>query len=338
MRRRPIHDGLSDLLLAQIERHLQQQGQVLLFLNRRGYAPLLMCHECGWTTECPRCDAHMTLHQSSGRIRCHHCGHEKPAPTQCPSCAADSLYIPGAGTERIEQALLERFPDISISRIDRDTTRRKGELDEKLEQARSGEARILIGTQMLAKGHDFPNVTLVGILDTDQGLFSSDFRATEHMAQLIVQVAGRAGRAERLGEVYIQTHHPDHPLLQILLEQGYPGFASAALAERQQAQFPPFSHLALIRAEAPRREQALGFLGEVMQFLQSGAGAELELFGPLPAPMEKRAGRFRAQLIIQAEQRKTLHGLLRRCVPQLGKLKSAARVRWSLDVDPQDMY
>ena len=230
------------------------------------------------------------------------------------------------------------MPDSHTRRIDRETTRGKGELYETREQARLGEARILIGIQRLAKGHDFPNVTLVGILDTDQGLFSSDFRATEHMAKLIVQVAGRAGRAERPGEVFIQTHHPDHPLLQVMLEQGYPGFASAALAERQQAQFPPFSHLALIRAEAPRREQALGFLSEVMQFLQSGAVDNLDLFGPLPAPMEKRAGRFRAQLIIQAEQRKTLHSLLRRCMPQLGKLKSAARVRWSLDVDPQDMY
>jgi primosomal protein N' (replication factor Y) len=338
VRRRPMEHGLSDLLLQQIQRHLEQQGQVLLFLNRRGYAPLLMCHACGWSTDCPRCDAHMTLHHHNRRLQCHHCGHERPAPEQCPECGEESLYIPGAGTERIEQALLEHFPDVAISRIDRDTTRRKGSLDEKLAQARSGEARILIGTQMLAKGHDFPNVSLVGILDTDQGLFSSDFRGTEHMAQLIIQVAGRAGRAERPGEVYIQTHHPDHPLLQTLLNEGYGGFAHAALEERRQAHFPPFAHMTVLRAEATRREAALDFLREARDLFSDMNTREVDAYGPLPAPMEKRAGRFRAQLILQCAQRKPLHQLLRRWIPAIGKLKSAGRVRWSVDVDPQDMY
>ena len=336
--RRPMEDGLSDLLLAQINRHLDQQGQILLFLNRRGYAPLLLCHECGWTTDCPRCDAHMTLHHHNKRLQCHHCGHERPAPVTCPECHSESLYIPGAGTERIEQALHRQFPGVSISRIDRDTTRRKGALDEKLEQARTGEARILIGTQMLAKGHDFPNVSLVGILDTDQGLFSSDFRGTEHMAQLIVQVAGRSGRAEKTGEVFIQTHHPEHPLLHMLLNHGYDGFAEAALQEREQAKFPPYAHLAVLRAEATNKQASIAFLQQASECFKSTADEQVEAFGPLPAPMEKRAGRYRAQLIFQSPERKALHHVLRSWVPRLSKLKSANRVRWSIDVDPTDMY
>jgi len=336
--RRPMQDSLSDLLLEKIELHLQQQGQILLFLNRRGYAPLLMCHECGWTTECPRCDAHMTLHQQQKQLRCHHCGHEKPAPQTCPECQHETLHVPGAGTERIEQALLQRFPDVIISRIDRDTTRRKGTLHSKLEQARSGEARILIGTQMLAKGHDFPNVTLVGLVDTDQGLFSSDFRGTEHMAQLIIQVAGRAGRAQKPGEVYIQTHHPEHPLLQTLLNEGYEGFARAALEERRQAQFPPYTFMVVLRAEATTASASMEFLQQALNLIGDCSIHETEAFGPLPAPMARRAGRYRAQLIMQSAQRSKLHNLLRQWVPQLGKLKLASRVRWSIDVDPQDMY
>ena len=336
--RRPMQDSLSDLLLEKIDTHLQQQGQILLFLNRRGYAPLLMCHECGWTTECPRCDANMTLHHHQKQLRCHHCGHEKAAPHSCPKCDNDELHVPGAGTERIEQALLQRFPDVTISRIDRDTTRRKGALESKLQQARSGEARILIGTQMLAKGHDFPNVTLVGLVDTDQGLFSSDFRGTEHMSQLIVQVAGRAGRAEKPGEVYIQTHHPEHPLLQTLLNEGYEGFAKAALEERRQAHFPPYAFIAILRAEATHKPAAMQFLQDALDMIGDCSIHETDAFGPLPAPMARRAGRYRAQLIMQSSQRNKLHNLLRQWVPQLGKLKSANRVRWSIDVDPQDMY
>ena len=336
--RRPLVDGLSDILVEKIRQHLAQQGQVMLFLNRRGYAPLLMCHDCGWSTDCPRCDAHMTLHHHNKRLQCHHCGHERSAPETCPECQAPALHIPGAGTERIEEALRAHFPDISLSRIDRDTTRRKGSLDEKLKQAQSGESRILIGTQMLAKGHDFPNLTLVGILDTDQGLFSADFRGAEHMAQLIVQVSGRAGRGEKPGEVYIQTHHPEHPLLHTLLHQGYEGFARAALEERKQAPFPPFTHLAVIRAEASTRDACHAFLQQVSQFIHNLQLAEVEHYGPLPAPMEKRAGRFRAQLIIQASERRALHHCLKHFIAGIGQLKLSRQVRWSLDVDPQDMY
>lgn len=333
--RRPMEDGISDRLLTKIVEHVENRGQVLLFLNRRGYAPLLMCHECGWTTACKRCDANMTLHQHNRMLRCHHCGYETRAPSVCPECQHESLYIPGAGTERIEATLTEKFPQLSISRIDRDTTRRKGELDRKLKQAREGEADILIGTQMLAKGHDFPNVTLVGILDADQGLFSADFRGTEHMAQLIIQVAGRAGRGEKAGEVIIQTHHPEHPLLHTLLETGYTGFADAAIEERRQAGFPPYSHMAIVRCEATQKPQGQAFLNEARERFSY---SDVQVFGPLPAPMERRAGRFRWQLILLANDRRALHGACKQWVPQLGKLPSANRVRWSLDIDPQDMF
>ena len=333
--KRPMEDGISDRLLDKVQEHINKQGQVLLFLNRRGYAPLLMCHECGWTTACTRCDANMTLHHHNQMLRCHHCGYEKPAPKVCPECQHESLYIPGAGTERIENALTEKFPDAVISRIDRDTTRRKGELDKKLKEAREGAAQILIGTQMLAKGHDFPNLTLVGILDVDQGLFSADFRGTEHMAQLVVQVSGRAGRSEKRGEVILQTHHPEHPLLHTLLETGYSGFAEHALKERREAFFPPFSFMAILRCESTHKDQGKEFLNECRQAFNY---KDVDAFGPLPAPMERRAGRYRWQLIIMAKQRKLLHGALRDWMPRVIKFKSASKVRWSIDVDPQDMF
>ena len=331
-----LQHGLSPRLLDAIGRHLHNDGQVLLFLNRRGYSPLLMCHECGWTSSCRRCDAHMTYHKSKQMLRCHHCGAEASAPQSCADCGSTELISPGAGTERIEQHLQSLYPNTCIERVDRDTTRRKGSLHHKLEQARSGIARILVGTQMLAKGHDFPNVTLVGVLDTDQGLYSGDFRAAEHLAQLITQVAGRAGRAEKPGEVLIQTHHPDHPLLQTLLHQGYDGFAHAALTEREQAGFPPYRHLALLRCEAIKPEAGQAFMQSARELL--GENSTIEVFGPLPAPMEKRAGRYRTQLVIQSTQRKALHQALQPWVQSLSKLKTGSRVRWSLDIDPYDTY
>ena len=333
-----LQEGLSPILLDAINKHLDNDGQVLLFLNRRGFSPLLMCHECGWTTTCKRCDAHMTYHKSRRLLRCHHCGAEAAVPHSCADCGSTELISIGAGTERIEQFLKASYPDICIERIDRDTTRRKGTLQEKLEQARSGNARILVGTQMLAKGHDFPNVTLVGVLDTDQGLYSGDFRAPEHLAQLITQVAGRAGRAEKPGEVLIQTHHPDHPLLQTLLHEGYDGFAHAALSEREQAGFPPYRHLALLRCEAIKAEAGTAFMESARALLDASANSAIEIFGPLPAPMEKRAGRYRMQLILQSSQRKALHQVLQPWIQALGNLKTGNRVRWSLDVDPYDTY
>jgi len=333
-----LEDGLSAPLLKRMQEHLDADGQVLLFLNRRGFAPTLMCYGCDWVAECRRCDARMTWHQHDQRLHCHHCGSQRPVDRICPSCQGTDLHPVGQGTERVEQALTEHFPGIEHIRIDRDTTRRKGELNRLLGQARSGASRILLGTQMLAKGHHFPNVTLVGILDADHGLFSTDFRASERMAQLIVQVAGRAGRHERPGEVLIQTCHPEHPLLQLLITRGYPAFARAALTERRTAHMPPVTSMALLRAEAPAADTAMGFLAAIQQRIRATGLPGVDVWGPVPATMERRAGRFRAQLLLQSEQRGDLQRLLSILVRQLEQAKEARQVRWSVDVDPVDTY
>ncbi|VAW51702.1 Helicase PriA essential for oriC/DnaA-independent DNA replication [hydrothermal vent metagenome] len=333
-----LHEGLAETLLAKIKQHLDQQGQVLLFINRRGFAPLLMCHDCGWTTNCQRCDAHMTFHKRRKQLHCHHCGSQRHAPELCDECGSSNILAIGAGTERIEYFLQDYFPDTKVSRIDRDTTRNKGSLQTKLEQAHSGESGILVGTQMLAKGHDFPNLTLVCVLDTDQALFSADFRAAEHLAQLITQVSGRAGRAEKPGEVLIQTHHPDHPLLQTLLHNGYQAFAKVALQERRDASLPPIRHLALLRCESVEADAAQTFLQHAADNAKQLNIQNIELFGPIPAPMERRAGRYRYQIMLQSKQRKTLHQFLSNWIPQLQQLTSARKVRWSIDVDPYDTF
>lgn len=333
-----LHEGLAESLLDKIQQHLSQQGQVLLFINRRGFAPLLMCHDCGWTTNCQRCDAHMTFHKRRNQLHCHHCGSQRPAPEHCEECGSSNILAIGAGTERIENFLQGHFPDTQVSRIDRDTTRNKGSLQEKLEKAHSGESGILVGTQMLAKGHDFPNITLVCVLDTDQALFSADFRAAEHLAQLVTQVSGRAGRAEKQGEVLIQTHHPDHPLLQTLLHKGYQSFADAALLERQAAGLPPARYLVLLRCESVEVMAAQTFLQQAADHAKQVDISNIELFGPIPAPMERRAGRYRYQIMLQSKQRKTLHQFLSWWAPQLQQLASARKVRWSIDVDPYDTF
>ncbi|HVC28539.1 MAG TPA: primosomal protein N' [Gammaproteobacteria bacterium] len=337
IRSRPLDEGLSDLLLDAIRRHLKADGQVLLFLNRRGYAPTVMCHACGQTLQCPRCDARLTLH-SNRRLQCHHCGAQHSLPASCGNCGSTDFGHFGQGTERIERALERLLPDIGIARMDRDSTRRKGSLETLLDAIRSGETRILVGTQMLAKGHDFPNVTLVGILDADQGLFGVDFRASERMAQLIVQVAGRAGRAERPGEVLIQTHHPDHPLLTHLVREGYASFAAAALSERRVAGLPPYAAMALLRAEALAASPPQVFLEAAKSAFAPHCGTQVQILGPAPAPMERRAGRYRAQLLMLASQRALLQQALSTALPTLATLKQVRRVRWSLDVDPADMY
>ena len=338
LRGQPMRSLLSAALLEAMRQHLTQHGQVLLFLNRRGFAPVLLCHDCGWIAECRRCDARMTLHRQSGELRCHHCGSQRRAETVCPTCNNDDLLAVGEGTERIEQALQSYFPDETVLRIDRDTTRRKGSLETALAEAQSGKARILLGTQMLAKGHHFPNVTLAAILDADQGLFSADFRASERMAQLIVQVAGRAGRADKPGEVVIQTHHPEHPLLHQLIAGGYSAFAEAALRERQEALLPPFASLALLRAEATRTDYPRDFLQRARELAEPLCSNNVQLWGPVAAPMERRAGRYRAQLMLQAGKRADLQQLLKHWIPQLEGEKSARKVRWSIDVDPVDTY
>ncbi|MGD9709682.1 MAG: primosomal protein N' [Halothiobacillaceae bacterium] len=336
VRRRPMREGLSAPLIERMRGHLMAGGQVLLFLNRRGYAPALTCHACGHVEHCRQCSAPMIVHRAHGRLVCHHCGAERPLPAHCPACGSAELEMQGVGTERLEMALQGLFPEFPIERIDRDTTRRKGVLEGKLARARSGEARILLGTQMLAKGHDFPGVTLAAVLDADRGLFSSDFRAPERLLQLIVQVAGRAGRAERPGEVLIQTHQPDHPLLQALLHGGFDACAEALLHERRLAALPPFAHLALLRAEARDAERARRLLGRVAAWL-TDVQAGVVSYGPATAPLERRAGRFRLQLLLSSPRRDRLHEVLSRLLPELRGWPEGRGVRWSLDVDPQDL-
>ena len=328
--------GISPSLLNAMRSHLEQGNQVLLFLNRRGYAPVLMCHDCGWHATCARCDAHMTYHHRDNRLRCHHCGSERPADKQCPDCESEELHGYGQGTERIEAALQSQFPDYNTVRIDRDNTRRKDAFKNLLQEIHSGKANILIGTQMLAKGHHFPNVTLVGILEADQGFYSTDFRGAERISQLILQVAGRAGRAEKPGEVLIQTHHPEQSLLHYLQNHNYPALAQSLLEERQAAGWPPYTYLALVRAEAPDADGPMNFLRDAKQ--SASANQDIFILGPQPAPMERRAGRYRAQLLIQANDRQSLQQFLSHWLPQLENLKSGRKVRWSVDVDPQDMY
>lgn len=340
VRSQKMEHGVSAQLLHKMKEHLERDSQVLLFLNRRGFAPVLMCHECGWHALCPRCDAHMTLHQSSSHLRCHHCGTEQYLPSSCPKCKSEDLLQMGFGTERIEHALTELFPQYQVIRIDRDSTRRKGSMQKLLNEINNGKRQILIGTQMLAKGHHFPNVTLVGMLNADHGLYSSDFRASERMGQLILQVAGRAGREEKEGEVLIQTHHADHPLFKPLLNHDYPGFAKTLIEERQQTELPPFTHLALLRAEAVDQRSPMIFLEQARLLLESVEQTHQNnviIMGPFPALMERRAGRYRAQLLIQANNRKQLQSLFALCIPQIEMHKTAKKVRWSIDIDPLDL-
>lgn len=337
LRNQKLENGLSTQLLTSMQQHLDQNGQILLFLNRRGFAPLLICHACGWIANCKRCDAKLIYHQHPLQLQCHHCTTIRPIDRQCPTCLSTHLFPLGLGTQRLEDTLTQHFPGIGIVRIDRDSTRRKGALATQLDTIHSGENKILIGTQMLAKGHHFPEVTLVAILDADSGLFSADFRASERTAQLLLQVAGRAGRADRAGEVLIQTHNPDHPLLLHLLKQDYNSFAHTALQERQATVFPPYSHLALIRAEAVSKELPLTFLKQVRNLATQLHLTNVNLLGPIPALMERKAGRYRAQLLIQAPQRSELHKLLTFLLDKIPTLSTTRRVRWSLDVDPREM-
>ena len=351
-----IQEGVSTPLKTAMQKHLNAGGQVLLFLNRSGFAPVLMCHDCGWQAACPSCDANMTFHKTGtsleegddhGYLACHHCGEQLAKPAQCPSCEGSEFVKVGQGTERLEETIKDWFPEKSILRIDRDTTRAKGAMAKLTAQAESGAADILIGTQMLAKGHHFPNLTLVSLLDVDQGLFSADYRAPERMAQLILQVAGRAGRAKKKGEVYIQTHHPDHPLLTRLVQQGYPSFAKEALQERQQAQLPPFQYQVLVRAEAVNGQDGMNFLQAVKVSLESyyqnwqevgAVTCSVDFWGPVSAPMLRRQGRYRYQLMVQSLNRKLLKQLFTHLHPHIYKSPLARKVRWNIDVDPQEMY
>jgi primosomal protein N' (replication factor Y) len=337
LRQHGLHDGLSQPLLDAMRRHLESGGQALVYLNRRGFAPTLLCPACGLVEECQRCDARMVLHQRRNRLICHHCGSERPLIETCSECQTELVPV-GHGTERLEAVLTRNFPDYPLVRIDRDTTRRRGELERLLNSIRDGDAKILLGTQMLTKGHDFPDVSFVGIVDSDQGLFGTDFRSSERLGQSVLQVAGRAGRAERPGEVWIQTWYPDHPLLRVLLEEGYPAFAAQALRERSAAEWPPFSHLALLRAETAKREQLFRFLDQARSCAVHSNIYGVSILGPASSPMERRSGRYRGQLLIRSTDRSQLQRFLYAWRAQLAALEDARRVRWSLDVDPAELF
>ncbi|MDQ2702288.1 MAG: primosomal protein N' [Pseudomonadota bacterium] len=338
VRKRALEAGLSPDLLSSIRATLDAGGQVLVFKNRRGYAPVLLCHDCGWSAQCQRCDASMTVHAGGRRLQCHHCGTRRAAPPACPDCGGLALQPQGVGTERLEQLLAERHPEVPVLRVDRGSTARRDAL-ENLLATLGDRPGILVGTQMLAKGHDLPNLGLVGVVGIDEGLFSADFRAGEKLAQLLIQVAGRAGRAQRRGEVLLQTHHPEHPLLQLLVHGGYHAFANDELVQREAAGFPPFSHLALLRAEAKHADPPMQFLHLAKQLSkQASREPGIEVHGPLPAPMPRRAGFQRAQLLLSSPARPALHAALDALMPLLRAAPEARKVRWSLDVDPVDLY
>ena len=334
VRKRPLQAGLSSEALDAIRVALDAGGQVLVFKNRRGYAPALLCHDCGWSAQCRRCDASMTVHAHGRRLQCHHCGARAAAPLACPDCASLALQPQGNGTERIEEDLAARFAEVPVLRIDRGSTHGRDALQKHFATL-GDEPGILIGTQMLAKGHDLGNLRLVVVVGIDEGLFSADFRSGEKLAQLLVQVAGRAGRADKPGSVLLQTHHPEHPLLNTLVAGGYHAFAEIELAQREAAGFPPFAHLALLRAEAKHADPPMQFLQRAKTSLHAAA---VEAHGPLPAPMPRRAGYQRAQLLLSATQRRDLHAALDALLPALHADPEARKLRWSLDVDPAELY
>jgi primosomal protein N' (replication factor Y) len=348
LRNQKRENGLSKPLIDAIGKRLKNHEQVLVFLNRRGFAPVLLCDACGWQADCPRCDAHLTVHYTPRQhLHCHHCGYQSRLPTDCPACKSVNLIPTGAGTARLEETLVAHFPDHPVIRVDRDTTSRVGSWDKIYERVNHGGASILLGTQMLAKGHHFPHVTLVAIVDVDGGFLSVDFRAPERMAQLVMQVAGRAGRGSKAGQVLIQTRNPENPLLLTLIRHGYGEFAQQMLSERKQSGLPPYRYAALIRAESPSAEKTEAFLAAAISALkaqvesykleQSRQLPPLDIWGPIPAPMEKRAGVFRGHVLIQCVDRRLLHQLIAPWWPTLVHLPERRGVRASLDIDPMEM-
>ena len=325
--------GLAGGMIERMEQHLKQGNQVLLFINRRGFAPALLCHSCGHVDTCVRCDRPFTLHKGLNKVQCHHCAAAKPIPKRCSQCGSQQLTPHGVGTEQLEHFLTERFAQYSNVRIDSDSARGKEKLDRLLTAINAGEHQILIGTQILSKGHHFPNVTLVVILDADGALFSADFRAAEHLAQLITQLSGRAGRADKPGEMWLQTHQPGHPLLQDLIHNGYGHFARYALLERKEAQLPPYVFQVLFRAEHSQAESAFNLLAEIAtEFSDAG----IQIMGPIPALMEKRQGRYRMQLVLQSGNRTYLSRVVSEKIVKIENLPLARKIRWSVDTDPQD--
>ncbi|MDX1677145.1 primosomal protein N' [Arsukibacterium sp.] len=335
LKQQVLQFGLASQTLQYMRQQLQQGLQVMLFLNRRGFAPALSCQECGWLTECHRCSAFTTYHKQSRQLVCHHCGAIKAVPRQCGGCGSARLAPVGQGTEQLEENLQQLFPDIPVTRLDRDTTRRKGTLASALDSINQSGPRLILGTQMLAKGHHFPFVTLVVIVDVDGALYSSDFRAPEQLGQLLTQVAGRAGRGSNPGTVLLQTHYPEHVLLQDIIHNGYASFARSALLERQHTRLPPYQHLAMFRAEALQSTLCQQWLSDLAALAKPLPG--LELLGPLSCPMEKRAGKYRWQLQLYSNQRPQLHHALNTLLVALQSWPLSRQVKWQLDVDPIDL-
>ena len=334
LRGQRFEEGVSEAMHAAIRHRLERGEQSLMFVNRRGFAPVLLCHQCGWIAECRHCDAHLVYHREAALMRCHYCDAQNRPPVLCPGCGGADLRPIGLGTQRVADHLRTVHPGARVVRMDRDSTRRRGALEAILERVHSGAVDILVGTQMLAQGHHFPNVTLVGILDADRGLFGADFRSTERMAQLLVQVAGRCGRGERSGRVLVQTHHPRNPLLGQLIRAGYRSFAEDALEERRAARLPPHSCMALLRAEAANADLPKAFLTDARRAGEQVRPADVALLGPVPALMERKAGRHRVQLLVESARRRSLQQFLGEWLGEIDGLPSARRVRWSLDVDP----
>jgi primosomal protein N' (replication factor Y) len=332
-------DGITQSMIRAIDETLKRGEQAMVFINRRGFAPALVCSSCGWMPECQRCSARMVFHRSAKRLRCHHCGAETRLPHECGECASTDLHPAGQGSERIEAALAAAFPDRRIARVDRDSTRRVGSAEAIFAAAEKGELDILVGTQMLTKGHDFPNVTLVGVINADGAVFSADFRAAERMAQQLMQVAGRAGRAHRAGRVLIQTRFVEHPVYQAVARHDYAAFVRAALSERQVMKLPPYSYLALLRAEARDAKRLDLFMARAQQLAnqaQSDASAGLHVWDPVVATLERKAGYVRKQLMVQADARRGLQQFLSGWITQLREIDDRA-VRWTIDVDPIDV-
>jgi primosomal protein N' (replication factor Y) len=328
----PLQDGLSEPLLTAIQSRLQLKEQSLIFINRRGYAPVLMCTACGWLSECKHCAGKMVLHLKDRTLRCHHCGAQRRVPHACPTCGDADLKPVGMGTQRIEESLQARFPEARILRVDRDSTRNKGAWDAMRKRIHDGEADILVGTQMLAKGHDFPNLTLVGVLNPDGGLYSADFRASEKLFAQLTQVGGRAGRADKVGEVIVQTAFPTHPLFNALRAHDYETWARILLEERQSAGFPPFMFQVLLSAEAKQEGEALAFLKRA-RAVALELDKRVEVYGVIPAAMPRRANHYRVQLLVQSDARRTLQDFLRSWKPRLDAIQTK-QIRWSLDIDP----
>lgn len=329
-------NGLTPVLVRAMQDRLDKGEQSLLFINRRGYSPVLLCSACNWIAPCSRCSARLVVHLRQGKLRCHHCGHEEKIVRACPSCGNQDLHATGQGTQRLEDSLQALFPQARILRVDRDSTRQKHALTDMLQAVHANQVDILVGTQMLAKGHDFPNLTLVGVIDTDSALFSPDFRAAERLFAQLMQVAGRAGRAEKAGEVLIQTAFPDHALFNALRTQDYTAYAHTLLQERAMTEFPPCSFMALLRAEANNYAAVQEFLEEAAYIARSWDRPELMVYDPVRPQMERLKGMERGQLLLQARSRQALQALLRNWLPHLRASKLGARVRWAVDVDPME--